>query len=110
MSFLIHNAWAAAPAPEAGGAGSLLGLLPVLIFFVIAYFLLMRPQQKRMKEHRALIASLAKGDEVVTSGGLLGRITEVTDSFVTIEIAPDVAVKVQRHAVQTVMPKGTMKS
>lgn len=110
MSFLIHDALAAGPAPAAGGLGSLVGMLPLALFFVIAYFLLMRPQQKRVKEHRALLESLKKGDEVVTSGGLAGRITAVSDSFVDLEIAPGTEVKLQRFAVQSVLPKGTLKS
>ena len=109
MSFLIPNAWAAA-SPSSGGASSLLGFLPILVFFVIAYFLLMRPQQKRMKDHRALLSSLAKGDEVITNGGLFGRITEVQDSFVGLEVATGIVVRVQKPAVQSVLPKGSLKS
>lgn len=108
MSFLIPNAWAAA-SPPAGGASSLLGFLPIVVFFAFAYFLLMRPQQKRLKDHRALLATLARGDEVVTNGGLLGRITEVQDSFVGLEVAPGIVVRVQKPAVQSVLPKGSLK-
>ncbi len=90
---------------------SLIGsFLPLILIFAVFYFLLIRPQMKRAKEHRALVANLAVGDEVVTSGGMLGRITALGDSFVTIEFAEQMAVKVQRHAVATVVPKGTIKS
>ncbi|MHB1942141.1 MAG: preprotein translocase subunit YajC [Acidiferrobacteraceae bacterium] len=110
MSFLIRKAFAAAPTGTTqGGAGSLFALAPLVLFFVVAYFLLMRPQQKRMKEHRELLTALAKGDEVATSGGMLGRVSDVGDVFVTLEIATNVAVRVQKQAVQSVLPKGTLK-
>jgi preprotein translocase subunit YajC len=79
------------------------------IFFLIMYFMIIRPQSKRAKEHKQLIESLSKGDEVVTNGGLLGKITEVGESFIQIEISQGVAVKIQKNAVATVMPKGTVK-
>jgi preprotein translocase subunit YajC len=82
----------------------------VAVFFVIFYFLLFRPQQKRAKEHQNLIAKLAVGDEVVTTGGLLGKVTEVGDTFVTLEIADAVRVKVQKTQITQLMPKGTLKS
>lgn len=106
MSFFISDAHAqAAPAGEAG----LLTFLPIILLFVIFYFLLIRPQMKRAREHKAMVASLAKGDEVVTSGGLLGRITEMGEDFISVEIAPGVVTKLQKHAVSAVMPKGTIK-
>lgn len=77
--------------------------------FVLFYFLLIRPQQKRQKQHREMVGSLAKGDEVVTVGGTLGKITGLSENFVTIEVADGVEIKVQRHAVQTMLPKGTIK-
>ena len=85
-------------------------LLPLILIFGVFYFLLIRPQMKRAKEHRNLVAGLSKGDEVVTTGGLLGRITEVGDSFVTVELTDNVHVKVQKHAVASVVPKGTIKA
>jgi preprotein translocase subunit YajC len=85
-------------------------LLPLVLIFVVFYFLLIRPQAKRAKEHKAMVAALAVGDEVVTSGGLLGRITETGEQFLTVEIADGVRVKVQRHTVSTVLPKGTLKN
>ena len=84
-------------------------LLPV-IMIVVFYFLLIRPQSKRAKEHRAMVASLEVGAEVATSGGIIGKVTEVSEQFLTVEIAPGVNVKVQRHTVSQVLPKGTLKS
>ncbi len=107
MSFFISNAWAEAPAGDP--TGGLASLLPLIILFAVFYFMLIRPQMKRAKEHRKLISELAKGDEVVTSGGMGGKITNVGDNFVTMEIAEDVQVKVQKEAVTTVLPKGTLK-
>lgn len=101
---------ASAHAQDAAQPGGLMSFLPLIIIFVIFYFLLIRPQMKRAKEHKKLVAELGNGDEVVTNGGLLGRITEVGDSFVTLELAESVQIKVQRHAISGVMPKGTIKS
>jgi preprotein translocase subunit YajC len=107
MNGLISDAWAQS-APAA--SGQLTPLLMVGVFFVIFYFLLFRPQQKRAKEHQNLLAKLATGDEVVTSGGMLGKVTEVGDTFVTLEIAEGVRIKVQKVQVTQLMPKGTLKS
>ena len=105
MSFFISDAWA-----QSGGAGGgLMGLLPMVLIFVIFYFLLIRPQQKRAKEHKAMVAGVQKGDEIVTNGGLLGKVIEVDDNFVTVEIAAGTNVKVQRMAISQTMPKGTVK-
>ncbi|MBT5558601.1 MAG: preprotein translocase subunit YajC, partial [Proteobacteria bacterium] len=96
----------------AGGAGGEAGwmqFLPMIILFVIFYFLLIRPQQKRAKQHRDMVAGLSKGDEVVTNGGILGKITDVGENFMTVEIASGTHVKVQKSLVQTMMPKGTIK-
>jgi len=106
MDFLIASAYAQDATPQ----GGLLSFLPLIVIFVVFYFLLIRPQMKRAKEHKALVAQLAAGDEVVTSGGILGKITNVGDSFVTIELAENVKVKLQKHAIASVMPKGTIKS
>lgn len=108
MSFIIADAMAA-PASESGSS-SPAGLVLMVLMFVVFYFLLIRPQNKRVKEHRAVVAALAKGDEVVTNGGVLGRITHVGEQFVAVEISDGVNIKVQRNAVQAVMPKGTIKS
>ncbi|MFZ5594570.1 MAG: preprotein translocase subunit YajC [Pseudomonadota bacterium] len=108
MSFFISDAWAeAAPAAAAPG---LLEFVPLLLIFIVFYFLLIRPQMKRAKEHRKMTEALAKNDEVVTTGGLLGKITRVEETFVMLEIAQGVEVKVQRSAISALMPKGTYKS
>jgi len=109
MEFFIQNAWAEA-APAAGADAGFINLIMMILLFVVFYFLLIRPQQKRVKEHRQMVESLAKGDEVVTNGGLLGKITHLGDDFITLEIAPNLEVKVQRHSVASLMPKGTLKS
>ena len=111
MDFFISTAQAQAQAAgAAGGQSALLQLLPLVLIFVVFYFLLIRPQAKRAKEHKAMVAALAVGDEVVTSGGMLGKVTEAGDQFLTVEVAEGVRVKVQRHTVSSVLPKGTMKS
>jgi preprotein translocase subunit YajC len=92
------------------GGGQLAPLLMMVVFIAIFYFLLIRPQQRKAKEHQAMVAKLAQGDEVVTAGGLLGRVLDVGDTFVTLEIADGVRVKVQRFQVISLMPKGTLKS
>ncbi len=107
MDFFITPAWAQA-APS--GAGGMLGtILPLLLIFVVFYFLLIRPQTKRAKEHREMVGKLAAGDEVVTTGGLLGRISEVGDNFVTLQVSSGVAIQVQKFQVAQLMPKGTFK-
>jgi len=95
----------------AGGdmQSSLMSMLPLVLMFVVLYFVMIRPQMKRTKEHRAMIEALAKGDEVATAGGLLGRVTRLTDSYLTVEIANGVEVQLQRSAVVQVLPKGTIK-
>lgn len=99
---------------QAAGAsdptGGLMGLLPIILMFVVLWFLMIRPQMKRAKEHKALIEALTKGDEVVTQGGMAGRITKVGDNFISVELAPNVEVAVQRQAIATVLPKGTLKT
>ena len=88
----------------------IMSLLPLIAMFVLLYFLLLRPQMKRAKEQKQMIASLQKGDEVITSGGTLGRVTKVSDNYISLEIANNVEVTVQKSAVQTLLPKGTLKS
>lgn len=107
LDFFISPAWAQ-EAP-AGQPDPLMSFLPLILIFVVFWFLLIRPQQKKVKEHKAMVEALSKGDEVVTNGGVLGRITEVGDNFVTLKIADNVEIKVQRHAVASLMPKGTLK-
>ena len=105
---LISPAYAQAPA--AGGDAGLMGFLPIILMFVVLYFLMIRPQMKRAKEQKTMVEALQKGDEVITSGGVLGRITKISDAYLTVEIAPDTEISVQRAAVQTLLPKGTLKS
>jgi preprotein translocase subunit YajC len=108
MEWLIPSAFAqAAGAPQ---PNVIMQLLPLILIFVVFYFLLIRPQAKRAKEHKAMVAALSVGDEVVTSGGILGRITETGDQFLTVEIAEGVRVRVQRHTVGGLLPKGTYKN
>jgi len=106
LDFFINNAWAQSAQQQGGGLSF---FLMMAAFFVIFYFLLIRPQQKQAKEHKQMIESLTKGDEVVTSGGVLGRINKVGDNFIALEIAKDLEIKVQRNSVSAVMPKGTIK-
>jgi preprotein translocase subunit YajC len=106
---LISQAFAQA-APSGAGGMDIMSLLPLIAMFVLLYFLLLRPQMKRAKEQKQMIASLQKGDEVITSGGTLGRVTKVSDNYISLEIASNVEVTVQKSAVQTLLPKGTLKS
>jgi preprotein translocase subunit YajC len=106
---LISDAWAQG-APAGPGGGQLQLVLLMVGFFVLMYFTMIRPQSRRAKEHQAMISKLAVGDEVVTSGGLLGKIAEVGDTFITLEVAEGVRVKVQKVQVAQLMPKGTLKS
>jgi preprotein translocase subunit YajC len=101
---------AAQAAGTAAQPNPLLSILPLIILFVVFWFLLLRPQMKRAKEHRELLSKLQKGDEVITGGGLAGRIEDLGESFVTVEVADKVSVKVQRSAIAAVLPKGTLKS
>jgi preprotein translocase subunit YajC len=108
MSFFITDAYAAASgAPDNGGLSS---IVLIIAMFVGFYFFLLRPQQKRQKEHQQLLSNLAKGDEVVTGSGILGRVKDVGEQFVTLEIAQGVEVKIQKSAVGNVLPKGTLKN
>jgi len=105
MNFFISDAMAADP----GQGDALTSFLPLIVIFVIFYFLLIRPQSKKAKEQKQMIGALAKGDEIVTNGGVLGKITKVGDSFLTLEVADGVQLNIQRQAVATLMPKGTIK-
>lgn len=107
MDFLISPALA--QSTTGSTAGTLGTILPLVLIFVVFYFLLIRPQTKRAKEHRQMVAGLKKEDEVVTNGGILGRISEVDDNFVTLDIAPNVAIRVQKFQIAQLMPKGTFK-
>ena len=104
---LITEAWAQAPAGGAGGGMESIFL--IVAMFAVLYFLMIRPQMKRAKEHKAMVEALQKGDEVITAGGVLGKISKVSEAYISLEVAPNVEVQVQRAAVQTVLPKGTIK-
>ena len=93
-----------------GGDSGWAGLLPIALMFVLLYFMMIRPQMKRSKEHKAMAEALQKGDEVITSGGVLGKISKVGDAYISLEIADNTEIRVQRGAVQTLLPKGTIKS
>ncbi|TAL56626.1 MAG: preprotein translocase subunit YajC [Pandoraea sp.] len=105
---LISNAFAQTTAGSP--TSSLMSFLPLVLMFVVLYFIMIRPQMKRQKEHRNMLAELTKGDEIVTSGGLAGKITKVADNFISVEIAEGIEISVQKSAVTTLLPKGTLKS
>lgn len=106
MDFFISNAYA----QSAAGPSPIGMLFPIILMFGVMYFLMIRPQQKRMKEHRSMVEALGKGDEVVTNGGLGGTVTKVGESFVTIRVADEVEVNVQKQSVASLLPSGTLKS
>jgi preprotein translocase subunit YajC len=110
MDFFISSAYAQATGGAAAAPNTLFTFLPLLVLFGVFYFILMRPQMKRAKEQRAMMAALSKGDEVLTNGGLLGRITDIAEQFVALEVAPNVVVKVQKQAISMTLPKGTLKA
>jgi len=109
----ISSAFAqTAPAAAAAGSdlqSSLMSMLPLVLMFVVLYFVMIRPQMKKQKEHRSMIEALAKGDEIATAGGLIGKVAKLGDSYLTLEIATGVEVQVQRSAVVQVLPKGSIK-
>lgn len=108
----ISSAFAQTAPAAAGGSdiqSSLMSMLPLVLMFVVLYFVMIRPQMKRQKEHRTMVEALAKGDEVATSGGMLGKVTRIGDVYLGVEIANGVEVTVQRSAVVQVLPKGTVK-
>ena len=105
---MISSAFAQAPA--GGGDAGMMNILFIVLMFVIIYFLMIRPQMKRAKEQRTMLEALQKGDEVITAGGVLGRITKLGDAYLTIEIAPNTEISVQKASVQMLLPKGTLKS
>ena len=107
LDILISPAWAQ---QGAEGPSMMPMIFTMVLIFAVMYFMVIRPQSKRNKEHRALVAGLAEGDEVLATGGMVGRITGLAEQFVTLEVARDVQVKVQRHSVSAVLPKGTIKS
>jgi preprotein translocase subunit YajC len=108
IDLVISNAYADGAAPSAGGG--LMDFLPLAGLLVVFYFMILRPQQTRMKEQKAMMEALQKNDEVVTTGGMLGRVVKLGDNYASVEVADGVVVQVQRAAIQTVLPKGTIKS
>ena len=106
MSIFFENAWAQGGAT---GGDSFLSFLPLIIIFVVFYFLLIRPQSKKQKEHQEMISSLEVGNEVVTAGGVLGKIKEINEQYVQLQLSENVIIKVQRHTIGALMPKGTIK-
>ncbi len=98
-----------AQAASGGAESSLVSLLPLVLMFVVLYFIMIRPQMKKQKEHKAMIEALAKGDEVVIAGGVLGRVAKLGDSYLNVEVANGVELQVQRASVIQVLPKGTFK-
>jgi preprotein translocase subunit YajC len=106
---MISNAFAQG-ATGGGAESSLMSFLPLILMFAVLYFIMIRPQMKRQKEHRNMLAAMAKGDEVVTNGGLVGKVTKVGDAYIGVEIADGTEVLVQKGAITTILPKGTIKS
>ncbi len=107
LDFLISPAYAqAAAAPS----NPIMQFLPLIVLVVLFYFMLIRPQMKRSREHRDMLGAMAKGDEVITAGGIAGKVVNITDAYITVEIADNVAVKVQKASITSVLPKGTLKA
>ncbi len=107
MSFFISDAMAEGAAASTGSGWE--GIIPLVLLFVVFYFLLIRPQQKKVKEHKALVEAIKKGDEVITYGGMAGKIVEMNDTFCDVEIADNVVVKIERQNISRLLPKGTLK-
>jgi preprotein translocase subunit YajC len=110
LHVFISNAYAQSPLDAMGLSSNLTSFLPIILMFVVLYFLMIRPQMKRQKEQKSMMEALAKGDEVVTAGGVLGRIAKVTDAYITIEVAPGTEITVQKVAVTVLLPRGTIKA
>ena len=102
---MIQNAWA----QNAGGGDPFLGFLPLIVIFVVFYFILIRPQTKKQKEHQEMINALEVGNEVVTAGGILGKIQEMNENYVNLEISENVTIKIQRQTISSLLPKGTIR-
>ena len=109
MSFFVSDAWAQAPGPAAPAGGGAISWIFLLGMFAVMYFFLIRPQVKRQKEHKKMVEALKKGDEVQTMGGLMGKIADIGDNFIKLEVADGVTVTVRRVAVEAIMPKGSLK-
>ena len=109
LDLLVSPAYAQAAAPASGGFGGMSFVLPIL-FIGVMYFMMIRPQAKRAKEHRAMLEKLGNGDEVITNGGIAGVVRDIGDSFITVEIADNTRIRVQKGSIANVLPKGTLKS
>jgi preprotein translocase subunit YajC len=111
LPVFISSAFAQTAPAAAGGSmqDSLMGMLPLVLMFVVLYFVMIRPQMKKQKEHKAMIEAIAKGDEVVTAGGILGKVSKLADGYIGLEIANGVDIQIQRSAVVQVLPKGSIK-
>jgi len=107
---LIGSAFAQATGGAPAGDSGMLGFLPIILMFVLLYFLMIRPQMKRAKEQKQMVEALQKGDEVIAAGGVVGRITKISDAYISLEIASNIEINVQRAAVQMLLPKGTLKT
>ena len=105
----MSDAYAQVAAPAAGAQGGLMSFLPLVLMFVVLYFVMIRPQMKRQKETKAMLEALSKGDEVVTQGGVIGKVTKLGETFVSVEVANGVELQLQRVAIVQVLPKGTYK-
>jgi len=105
---VISQAWAQGTGAASGGGME--SMLLIVLMFVVLYFLMIRPQMKRAKEHKTMIEALQKGDEVVTAGGVLGRVSKINENYITLQVAANVEIQMQRSAVQLVLPKGTIKN
>lgn len=108
MTVFISNAFAAAPAQDP--TGGMMQFIPLIVIFVLFYFMLIRPQMKRAKEQKNMLEALQKGDEIITAGGQLGKVVKVNENYISVEIADNVVVNVQKSAITTLLPKGTIKS
>jgi preprotein translocase subunit YajC len=106
----ISNAYAQSPLDSVGLSGNIASFLPIILMFAVLYFLMIRPQMKRQKEQRTMMDAIAKGDEVVTIGGVLGKVVKVTDAYITLEISNGTEIAVQKAAITMLLPKGTIKS
>jgi len=105
---MIGTAYAQAAGASPAGGDTLMGMLPIILMFVILYFLMIRPQMKKAKEHKTMLEALAKGDEVIAVG-ILGKVAKINDNYLSLEIAPNTVIQVQKQAVTTLLPKGTIK-
>lgn len=109
MSFFIQNAYAAAEPAKPAAGGSIFFYVTIVVLFAVFWFFLIRPQQKKQKEHQKMLSAIGKDDEVITNGGMLGRVKELSDQFITLEVAQGVEVRVQRQAIGAIVPRGTLK-